>query len=68
MNNANTTYFVVSAPGYYGDQTKVLSSHRTIAAAKRAIGAYRGLVVRTGALTRGDTFFRADEPFHPIAR
>lgn len=29
-------FIVVPAPGHYGDRTMVLSSHRTLAAAKRA--------------------------------
>lgn len=48
MNNAHTSaaacFIVVSAPGYYGDTTRVLSAHRTARAALRASG--RGLVVR----------------------
>lgn len=58
-------YFVVPAPGHYGDRATVISSHRTLAAAKKAAGP--GYVVRMGAVKKGDEFLRADEQFHPIA-
>lgn len=60
MSNA-TTYIVVDAPGYYGDRTVVLSSHRTAAAALRVARGFRGLCVRESALVKGDTFLRVYE-------
>lgn len=51
-----TQFFVVPAPGHYGDRAKVVSSHRTLAAARKAAG--RGWEVRCGALTKGDEWLR----------
>lgn len=62
MSN-KTTYFVVPAPGHYGDQTRVVSSHRSLAAAKRASGC--GYVVREGAFRKGATFRRSAESIYP---
>ena len=61
----NTSYFVVPAPGHYGDRARVTSSHRTLEAARRAAGS--GYVVRTGALVRGDEWLRSSESVYPIA-
>ena len=58
MNTA-TNYIVVPAPGHYGDRTVVLSSHRTLAAAKRNAG--RGYVVRESSMVKGNTFLRCYE-------
>lgn len=58
-------FFVVPAPGHYGDRATVISSHRTLAAAKKAAG--RGYVVRVGALKKGDEWTRASEAIYPIA-
>ena len=33
---STTTYFVTPAPGHYGDRARVISSHRTLAAARKA--------------------------------
>jgi hypothetical protein len=60
-----TKYFVVPAPGHYGDATHVLSSHATREAARKAAGS--GYVVREGALRKGARFVRADEAHHPVA-
>lgn len=68
MKNKNRTrYFVVFAPGHYGDTCKVLSSHYTYRAASRAIEDTTTLVIREGHLRKGDTFFRVDEPLFPYA-
>lgn len=61
-----TTYFVVAAPGHYGDRTRVVSSHRSLAAAKKSATA--GYVVREGAKAKGDEFTRAAEAVYPVAR
>lgn len=61
-----TSYFVVPAPGRYGDSTKVLSSHRSIAAARKAAGP--GYVVRKGSKTKGDKWLRVYEENYPVAR
>lgn len=60
-----TAYFVVPAPGHYGDRSRVLSSHRTAKAARRAAGA--GYVVRQGALRKGAEWLRSSEQHYPIA-
>lgn len=51
-----TRYFVVFAPGYGGAVSKVLSAHRTYAAALRAIRDTTTLCVREGEKRRGDTW------------
>lgn len=71
MNNTNSSsaacYIVVSAPGYYGDTTRVLSSHCTARAALRAAG--QGYVVRRcETLRKGDVFFRSAEGIYPQVR
>lgn len=59
-------FFVVPAPGHYGDQAKVYSSHRTIAAARKAAG--KSEVVRVGNKAKGDTWLRVYEETYPVAR
>lgn len=59
-------YFVVPAPGHYGDRARVISSHRTAAAAQRA--ATRGYVAREGVKAKGDLWRRADEQHYPVVR
>lgn len=70
MNNTTSSaacYIVVSAPGYYGDTTRVMSSHRTARAALRAAG--QGYVVRRCETARkGDVFFRSSEALCPVVR
>jgi hypothetical protein len=61
---ASTSFFVVAAPGHYGDSTRVFSSHRTLQAAKKAAGP--GYVVRKGHLTKGERFLRAFEDIYPV--
>lgn len=72
MNNAHTSaacFIVVSAPGYYGDTTRVLSAHRTARAALRARGSWPGLVVRAcEGKRKGDVFYRASESLYPVVR
>jgi hypothetical protein len=60
-----TSYFVVPAPGHYGDRARVISSHRTLNAARKAAG--KGYVVREGAKARGDEWLRASESVYPVA-
>lgn len=67
-----TRYFVVDAPGHYGDVTRVWSSHHTLPAALKAArpigsGSHR-YVVREGGLRKGDPFLRVYEETYPIAR
>lgn len=64
--NTKTTHFVVPAPGHYGDRTRVVSAHRSLAAAKRA--ATQGFVARVGELTKGAEFLRSAESLYPVAR
>ena len=59
-----TVFFVVPAPGHYGDRCKVVSAHHTLDAAKRA--AALGFVVRAGSLRKGTEFTRADEAIFPV--
>ena len=58
-------FFVVAAPGDYGDRDIVYSSHATLAAAKNAAG--KGFVVRAGGLTKGKTWLRVYEETYPVA-
>lgn len=60
-----TTNFVVPAPGHYGDVARVVSSHRSAEAARKAAGP--GYVARVGAKTKGDRWVRADEQVYPRA-
>jgi hypothetical protein len=65
-----TTYFVVPAPGYYGDRATVISSHRTLRAALRAarlLGNHVSFVVRCGPLRRGHQWLRSMEQHYPPA-
>ena len=59
-------YFVVPAPGHYGDKTTVISSHKSASAAKRA--ATKGYVARIGSKKKGDEFTRAAESIYPVAK
>jgi hypothetical protein len=63
---ATARYFVVSAPGHYGDRSRVWSSHRTLKAAKKAASG-GGLCVRKGSLTKGDEWLRVYEETYPMA-
>ena len=65
MNN----FIVVPAPGHYGDRATVISSHRTQAAALRAIRGFPGLCVRESpGAKKGDAWFRANEATSPMVR
>ena len=64
MTNA-PAYFVTPAPGHYGDRARVISSHATLAAARKAATA--GYVVRVGAKRKGDEWTRASESIYPAA-
>lgn len=59
-----TQYFVVPAPGYYGDTDRVRSSHRTLRAARRQLR--RGLEVREGRFARGDRWLRVYAETYPL--
>lgn len=63
-NDTATEYFVVDAPGTYGDRSRVWSSHRTAEAARRRAGA--GGVVRAGHKRKGDEWLRVYEETYPI--
>ena len=58
-------YFVVAAPGHYGDRARVVSSHATLDAARKR--AKKGMVVRTGRKVKGDLWLRVYEQTYPIA-
>ncbi len=60
-----TKYFVVPAPGHYGDRAQVYSSHRSFAAARKAAGS--GAVIRQGSHRKGDLWLRVYEETYPIA-
>ena len=62
----HTTHFVVDAPGHYGDETRVSSSHHTASAAWRAAGKDGSLCVREGECVKGQHFHRNDERFYPF--
>lgn len=62
-----TRYFVVFAPGHYGDTCKVLSSHYTYRRAIKAIQDTTTLVIREGNKRKGETFTRASESIYPYA-
>jgi hypothetical protein len=58
-------YFVVPAPGHYGDRAVVLSSHATLAAARKAAGP--GYIVRVGDKHKGETWLRVYEETYRAA-
>ena len=58
-------FFIVPAPGHYGDSARVYSSHKTLDAAKKACG--RGCVVRVGEMRKGAKWLRAYEEIHLVA-
>ena len=68
MNNIETVrYFLVPAPGYYGDRSRVLSSHASLAAARRAQRRCGpSAVVRVGHKRRGDEWLRSAEAHYPV--
>lgn len=66
MTTKTTEYFVVPAPGHYGDRARVISSHRTREAAARA--AKGGYVVRRGGLRKGAEWLRVYEQTYPEVR
>jgi len=59
----NERYFVVAAPGYYGDRARVVSSHSSKKLAQRAAG--KGEVVRRGDKRKGDVWLRSSERVYP---
>lgn len=65
MSTNQTAYFVVPAPGHYGDRARVISSHRTAAAARKA--ATSGYVARVGSLRKGQEWMRSSEAVYPLA-
>lgn len=62
----STAYFLVPAPGHYGDRAKVLSSHRTLDAARRA-AKWSGTCIRVGEKVRGQEWLRVYEQTYPLA-
>ena len=53
-----TSYFIVPASGYFDGCAVVLSSHRTLAAAQRALRRLGGAwEIRVGAKVRGELWF-----------
>jgi hypothetical protein len=60
-----SAYFVTPAPGHYGDRARVISSHATLAAARKAATA--GYVARAGNKRKGDEWTRAAESIYPVA-
>jgi hypothetical protein len=60
-----TKFFLVPAPGHYGDRARVVSSHATLDAARKR--AKKGMVVRTGRKVKGDLWLRVYEQTYPIA-
>ena len=63
---ASKRYFVVPAPGHYGDRARVYSSHDSLAAARRA-AASPSVVIREGDKRKGDEWLRAYEDVYPRA-
>lgn len=65
-----TAYVVVPAPGSYGDRTRVMSSHRTAAAAvkaaRRASSDMFRAVARESYRRRGDEWLRKYDEVSPI--
>ena len=61
-----TNFFVVPAPGHYGDRARVYSGHVTIEAARKAAKKTTGVVVRIGAKVRGDLWLRIYEDTCPV--
>lgn len=62
---ALTQYFVVEAPGRYGDSgTVVVGAYTTYQEAERNAG--KGWVVRYGFKNKGDRFLKDDERFSPV--
>ena len=57
-----TRYFIVPAPGHYGDRARVQSSHSTLALAWRA--AIHGETVRRGEKRKGDEWLRCYEDIY----
>lgn len=57
-------FFVVPKPGHFGDYAKVLSWHRTVEAARKAVvkAKKQGLSceVRAGGLVKGNPWFQSD--------
>jgi len=62
---AKPQYFIVPAPGYYGDRARVISSHATLTAARRA--ATQGYIARRGSLRKGAEWLRSSESIYPAA-
>ena len=58
---SETKFFVVPAPGHYGDRARVYSSHTTIGAARKATKKSEGVVIRAGSKRKGDVWLRVYE-------
>jgi hypothetical protein len=61
----STRYFVVDAPGYYGDSGRVYGDYDSVAAALKAWPS-PSVVVREGTLEKGDVWTRSQEQHYPI--
>jgi hypothetical protein len=60
-----THYFITSAPGYYGDRSVVVSSHKTLRSAQAAAAAAKGLAIYAGDKRRGEEWLRVYEQHFP---
>lgn len=60
--SATTSYIIVSAPGHYGDSSRVISAHRSLAAARRrAADIGPSVCVRSSGRCKGDRWLHAYE-------
>lgn len=58
-----TTYAIIPAPGYYGDYATVMSTHRTLAAARRAARPtphMRWAIIERPGARKGDRVHRTE--------
>lgn len=60
-------FFTVTKPGYWTNTTTVVSSHKTLAAARKAARAGFKLEVRKGGLKKGDTWYATSGQVYPEA-
>lgn len=61
-----TKFFVVPAPGHFGNVTEVLSSYRTLAAARKAAkpGESFRCEVRSGGKKKGDKWYAGSARYY----
>lgn len=60
-----TIYFLILAPGCYGDYTHVISSHRSLVAARKARRGNARIAIREGSASKGDVIYRDAEHLFP---